>query len=129
MTDAAQTAPAQTAPAAPQAPAAAAPAPKKNVMWTVIAAGVALLGVLIVLYAWQLPPFRGAIQRTDNAYVRGQVTLHCASDPADEAEQAAACVMRQIAAGRVPVALAAVELSSAPPVALASCTRNVSAPS
>ena len=44
MTDAAP-----PAPAAPQAPAAAppAPAPKKNVMWTVIAAGVALLGVLM----------------------------------------------------------------------------------
>ena len=74
MTDAASPAPAASA---PQAPAAAppAPAPKKNVMWTVIAAGVALLGVLMVLYAWQLPPFRGAIQRTDNAYVRGQVTI------------------------------------------------------
>jgi len=77
MTDAAPPAPASAAPAAPQAPSAAppAPAPKKNVMWTVIAAGVALLGVLMVLYAWQLPPFRGAIQRTDNAYVRGQVTI------------------------------------------------------
>ena len=39
----------------------------------------------------------------------GQVTLHCASDPADEAERAAACVMRQIEAGRVPVALGAID--------------------
>ncbi|MFC5497484.1 PD-(D/E)XK nuclease family protein [Caenimonas terrae] len=39
----------------------------------------------------------------------GAVTLHCAADPADEAEQAAACVMRQIDAGRVPVALAATD--------------------
>jgi ATP-dependent helicase/nuclease subunit B len=39
----------------------------------------------------------------------GAVTLHRASDPADEAEQAAACVMRQIEAGRAPVALAAID--------------------
>ena len=32
-------------------------------------------GVLVVLFAWQLPPFTGHVQRTDNAYVRGQVTL------------------------------------------------------
>ena len=36
---------------------------------------IALLGVLIVLYAWRLPPFRSAIESTENAYVRGQVTL------------------------------------------------------
>jgi multidrug resistance efflux pump len=36
---------------------------------------VALIGVLIVLYAWRLPPFQGPIQSTENAYVRGQVTL------------------------------------------------------
>jgi ATP-dependent helicase/nuclease subunit B len=40
---------------------------------------------------------------------QGQVSLHSAGDPADEAEQAAACVMRQIEAGRVPVALAATD--------------------
>ncbi len=38
-------------------------------------AGVALAGVLVVLYAWRLPPFRSAIQSTENAYVRGQVTI------------------------------------------------------
>ncbi|MDI9238508.1 HlyD family secretion protein [Lysobacter sp. LF1] len=37
--------------------------------------GVALAGVLIVLYAWRLPPFRSAIQSTENAFVRGQVTI------------------------------------------------------
>jgi multidrug resistance efflux pump len=36
---------------------------------------VALTGVTIVLYAWQLPPFASAIQSTENAYVRGQTTL------------------------------------------------------
>lgn len=38
-------------------------------------AGVALAGVLVVLYAWRLPPFRSAIQSTENAFVRGQVTI------------------------------------------------------
>jgi len=36
---------------------------------------VALIGVLIVLYAWDLPPFRSAIQSTENAMVRGPVTI------------------------------------------------------
>jgi multidrug resistance efflux pump len=31
--------------------------------------------VLIVLYAWRLPPFSSAIVSTENALVRGQVTL------------------------------------------------------
>ena len=36
---------------------------------------IALIGVLIVLYAWDLPPFRSTIQSTENATVRGQVTI------------------------------------------------------
>ncbi|UUQ65006.1 HlyD family secretion protein [Pseudomonas fuscovaginae UPB0736] len=38
-------------------------------------AAIALAGVLIVLYAWQLPPFSSAIESTENAQIRGQVTL------------------------------------------------------
>lgn len=38
-------------------------------------AAIALAGVLIVLYAWQLPPFRTTLQSTENALVRGQVTI------------------------------------------------------
>lgn len=37
-----------------------------------IAAGV--VGGILVLYAWQLPPFHGSVETTENAYVRGQVT-------------------------------------------------------
>ena len=37
---------------------------------------------------------------------RGTLALHACTDGEDEAERAAACVMRHIAAGRVPVALA-----------------------
>lgn len=37
---------------------------------------LALIGaVLAVLYAWHLPPFAGFSQSTDNAYVRGKVTV------------------------------------------------------
>jgi multidrug resistance efflux pump len=36
---------------------------------------VALIGVLIVLYAWDLPPFRSAVQTTENAMVHGPVTI------------------------------------------------------
>jgi ATP-dependent helicase/nuclease subunit B len=39
----------------------------------------------------------------------GSIALHSASDSEDEAERAAACVLRQIALGNVPVALAATD--------------------
>lgn len=42
---------------------------------TVPALVVGILGVLMVLYAWHLPPFNSSIESTNNAYVRGQVTL------------------------------------------------------
>ncbi len=42
---------------------------------TYIALAVGVAGVLVVLYAWHLPPFRGSVETTNDAYVRGQVTL------------------------------------------------------
>lgn len=36
---------------------------------------IGIVGVAIVLYAWRLPPFRSTLESTDNAYVRGQITL------------------------------------------------------
>ncbi|ONG56166.1 hemolysin secretion protein D [Pseudoroseomonas deserti] len=36
---------------------------------------VGIAGALAVLYAWRLPPFESAVQTTENAYVRGQVTV------------------------------------------------------
>src|SRR5689334_15546493 len=36
---------------------------------------IALAGVLVVLYAWNLPPFHSTVQSTENALVRGQVTI------------------------------------------------------
>ncbi|CAN5117319.1 HlyD family secretion protein [soil metagenome] len=60
----------------PQAPPAPAPdAPKRRVMFAIVLGAIALLGLVLVMYAWKLPPFNGAIQRTDNAFVRGQVTV------------------------------------------------------
>ena len=38
-----------------------------------LAAGIA--GVLLVLYAWRLPPFHTGTETTENAYVRGLVTI------------------------------------------------------
>ncbi|MXQ12551.1 HlyD family secretion protein [Microvirga makkahensis] len=42
---------------------------------TILAAIAGFAGVLLVLYAWRLPPFTSTVQSTDNAYVRGQVTI------------------------------------------------------
>ena len=67
-----------TPPPAAAPPAAPTPAqPDKRQQW-VAGAGfalVALIGVLIVLYAWRLPPFTSPIVSTENALVRGQVTV------------------------------------------------------
>ncbi|MBO9123354.1 MULTISPECIES: HlyD family secretion protein [unclassified Rhizobium] len=38
-----------------------------------IIAGIA--GILLVLYAWRLPPFVTSVETTDNAYIRGYVTI------------------------------------------------------
>ncbi|WP_439472635.1 HlyD family secretion protein [Brevundimonas sp.] len=79
MTD--TTAPASPAPQpAPQPappPPAAVPAepPRKRVLISVLLVAVAIVGVLLVLWAWRLPPFTSGVQHTDNAYVRGQVTV------------------------------------------------------
>lgn len=65
-------------PAVAAPPAAAAPGqPDRPHQWYAIAgfALIALVGVLIVLYAWRLPPFTSPIVSTENALVRGQVTV------------------------------------------------------
>ena len=77
------------------------------------------LDLLVVLEGFQAEPIAETLKALagDKAVslplvvdaAPGQVTLHRGSDPADEAQQAAACVMRQIEAGRVPVALAATD--------------------
>lgn len=42
---------------------------------TALALVLGVTGIDAVLYAWQLPPFASDVQTTDNAYVRGYVTL------------------------------------------------------
>ncbi|RZT08778.1 Multidrug resistance efflux pump [Duganella sp. CF402] len=69
---AAAAAAAAVAAAAPTAPA---PDRRAQIISTIVFSLVALVGVLIVLYAWRLPPFSSAIVSTENALVRGQVTL------------------------------------------------------
>jgi multidrug resistance efflux pump len=65
----------------PQAAAATAPAPagwrppEKSKRVIIAITVVAVLGVLAILYAWRLPPFSGVREQTDNAYVRGRVTV------------------------------------------------------
>ncbi len=49
------------------------PPRSRQVALAIVAIG--LIGILAILYAWQLPPFAGFSQRTDNAYVRGRVTI------------------------------------------------------
>ncbi|WP_336334239.1 HlyD family secretion protein [Pseudomonas putida] len=46
-----------------------------RILSSVSFASVALAGILLVLYAWRLPPFSSAIESTENALVRGQVTI------------------------------------------------------
>ncbi len=41
--------------------------------WIVL--GITLVGILLVLYAWRLPPFHNGVESTENAYVRGLVTI------------------------------------------------------
>ena len=56
------------------APSAWRPPVKSRLTVSVIVA-LALCAILAILYSWHLPPFAGWAQDTDNAYVRGRVTI------------------------------------------------------
>lgn len=47
---------------------------KDNLLPTAIACVIGLAGLLLVLYAWHLPPFRPSAATTENAYLRSEVT-------------------------------------------------------
>jgi multidrug resistance efflux pump len=49
--------------------------PARSRQGTLLALAAALLAILAVLYAWQLFPFSGSTEQTDNAYVKGSVTI------------------------------------------------------
>jgi multidrug resistance efflux pump len=42
---------------------------------TYVAILIGATGVVVVLYAWNLPPFHGSVEMTNDAYVRGNVTI------------------------------------------------------
>jgi ATP-dependent helicase/nuclease subunit B len=77
------------------------------------------IDLLVVLDGFEPDPIaQSLIQLFEGKAVRlalaaeapaGAIALHEAPDPSQEAEMAAACVMRHIEAGRVPVALAAID--------------------
>lgn len=70
--------PASSGPPPPPAPAPASSEPRSSrtrIVSSVIFASIALIGILIVLYAWQLPPFSSPVESTENALVRGQTTI------------------------------------------------------
>ncbi|MBE7184221.1 MAG: HlyD family secretion protein [Methylobacterium mesophilicum] len=46
-----------------------------RILATLVALFLGLSGVALALYSWRLPPFTSSVQVTDNAYVRGQVTV------------------------------------------------------
>lgn len=48
---------------------------RRRILSIAAGSGIAIVGVLVILYAWQLWPFTSTIQSTENAYVRGQVTF------------------------------------------------------
>lgn len=59
-------------PAAPEAP----PKYLKPKPWAVaVMSVVALVGIVLILWAWRIGPFDSAVVRTDNGYVRGQITV------------------------------------------------------
>jgi ATP-dependent helicase/nuclease subunit B len=80
---------------------------------------LASLDLLVVLEGFQAEPVAQALKARlgeravtlslDLPAPAGLVGLHEADDPSDEAERAAACVIRHIDAGHVPVALAAID--------------------
>ncbi|MGF6872802.1 HlyD family secretion protein [Paraburkholderia sp. MM5477-R1] len=49
--------------------------PEKNPATIIAIVLLAIVAILVVLYAWRLPPFAGLPEKTDNAYVRGFVTV------------------------------------------------------
>jgi multidrug resistance efflux pump len=58
-----------------KAPAPAVTSRRSLLMSALLFGAIALAGVLVVLYAWDLPPFHSTIESTENAMVRGQVTI------------------------------------------------------
>lgn len=65
---------ASAAEAAEPPPAAWIP-PSRSWLTRLGIAALLIAAIATILYAWQLPPFGGRFEQTDNAYVRGQTTV------------------------------------------------------
>jgi multidrug resistance efflux pump len=49
--------------------------PFVRIIATLVALAIGAAGLFLILHAWQLVPFSGGAEMTENAYVRGQVTI------------------------------------------------------
>jgi len=49
--------------------------PLVRIITTLVALAVGAAGLFLILHAWQIVPFSGGAEMTENAYVRGQVTI------------------------------------------------------
>ena len=47
---------------------------KTHILPTIIAIIIGVAGILLLLFAWHLPPFQPAEPTTENAYIRGRIT-------------------------------------------------------
>lgn len=76
MTDSPSTVASAAVPVPPPAPVPSGWHPVPNSARTIIIVVlIVVVGILAILAAWRLPPFSGAVERTDNAYVKGETTL------------------------------------------------------
>ena len=65
-----------TAPRKEPIPSATGWSPKKKSLISLIALiSLLVIGTLIILYAWKLPPFIPTVQQTDNAFIKGKTTI------------------------------------------------------
>src|SRR5258706_14509958 len=49
--------------------------PARGVLSTAAIAVLAIIAIVVILRAWDLPPFGTSVEVTDNAYVRGRTTV------------------------------------------------------
>ncbi|WCR55827.1 MAG: Membrane fusion component of MSF-type tripartite multidrug efflux system [Bartonella clarridgeiae] len=42
---------------------------------TIVAFLSGIMGIVLILWSWQLPPFVSTLQKTDNASIKGNITL------------------------------------------------------
>ena len=48
---------------------------KKSTANLILFVAMIIVGLLLILYAWKLPPFTSAVQQTNNAFIKGKTTI------------------------------------------------------